>query len=104
MEKLVLKKVVTLVGALALGSACIANDALAKDDIANDALAKDDGGVHHFVGSVRDNGLDGRPAWAMTLRPASLGGPETHGYNCWKSEGIPTNPAWRQRHAGDKTC
>jgi hypothetical protein len=25
------------------------------------------------------------------------------GGNCWNSL-FPTNPAWRQRHAGDKTC
>ena len=66
MKKLVLQKVVTLVVALALGSACIANDAFAR------------GGGDH-----RDN---------------------AHGFNCWKSQVVPTNAAWRLRQAQRGIC
>ena len=27
-----------------------------------------------------------------------------HGFNCWKSQVVPTNTAWRQRQAGAGTC
>jgi hypothetical protein len=92
-----LQKVVTIVAALALGSACISNDALARG-----GGGGDDGGG--FAGRHMD-GLPIRRTGRDFHASASGGNsPNTHGYNCWKSQGIPTNPAWRQRHAEDGTC
>jgi len=103
MEKLVLQKVVTLAAALALESV-MANDALAKGaDRGQGGRGHHGGGVHHFVGSVRDHGFNA-PRMGGDFLASQSGGNGTHGYNCWKLHGIPTNSAWRQRHADDGTC
>ena len=104
MEKLVLQKVVILVAALTLGSTCIANDALARGGHGFGAHGggESDNGV--FAGRHMGGfpvGRMGRDFYAST---SGGNGPGTHGYNCWKSDGVPTNPAWRLRHDADGTC
>jgi hypothetical protein len=126
MKKLALQKVVTLVAALALGSACIPNDALARGGGGSGFSGGGGGGtggggfggghmggfpggrmggdVH--TGQSGGNGLrDGHELGSIST-PFFYGnyGDNAHGFDCWKSQRIPTNAAWRQRQAGSGTC
>ena len=89
MKKLALQKIVMLIFAtLALGSGCIASDALARKDV---------GGMG--AGSL--NGKLGRTNRSFLY---SDYGSSPKGFDCWKTQDIPTNGAWRLHQDLDGTC
>jgi hypothetical protein len=102
MEKLVSQKVVTLVATLALGSACIANDALARGGGGGGGggLGGGSGGDHIAGGFAGGSGFPGGRMGGDFRAGQSV----AHGFNCWKSQVVPTNAAWRLRQAGAGTC
>ena len=105
MKKLALQTFVTLVAALGLGSACIANDALARDHGGGGFTAGRMGGDFH-AGQSGDSGLrEGYEVGRISI-PFTYGNyaDNAHGFNCWKAERIPTNAAWRLRRAHTGTC
>ena len=116
MKKLVLQKVVTLAAAaLALGSAFIANDVLGhalSSGAGGDHIGSGFPGAHmgafpsgriggDFHAGLRDNHDSGRIS-----RPFFHGdyGDKAQGFDCWKSQDVPTNAAWRLRQAGNGEC
>jgi uncharacterized membrane protein len=99
MTKLALQKVVTLVTALALGSACIANVALARDG--GGGLGGGSGGDH--IAGGFSGGYRGFPGGRMG-GDFHAGHSNAYGFNCWKSQVVPTNAAWRLRQAEAGTC
>ncbi len=97
MKKLALQKIVTVVATLALGSGCIANDAIARGDV---GFSGGGMGADSFKGH-RENAKLGRSS-----RPFFYGddGDSAKGFDCWKTQGVPTNAAWRLRQDLDGTC
>jgi hypothetical protein len=97
MKKLALQKIVTLIATLALGSGCIANDALARGDVGFSGGGTGDGS---FKG-LRENAKLGRSS-----RPFFYGDywNSAKGFECWKTQDVPTNAAWRLRQDLDGPC
>ncbi len=93
MKTLALQKIVTLIATLAL--ACIANDALARGDVGFSGGGTGDGS---FKG-LRENAKLGRSS-----RPFGDYGNSAKGFECWKTQDVPTNAAWRLRQNLDGTC
>ena len=97
MKKLALQKIATLIATLALGSGCIANNALARRD-----LDFSGGGM----GGGSFNGLRENAKLGRSSRPFFYGDYENSakGFECWKTQDVPTNAAWRLRRAHTGTC
>ena len=97
MKKLALQKIVTLIATLALGSGCLANNALARGD-----LGFSGGGM----GGDSFNGLRENAKLGRSSRSFYYGdyGNSAKGFECWKTQDIPTNAAWRLRQNLDGTC
>jgi hypothetical protein len=95
MKKLALQKIAMLIATLALGSGCIANDALARGDVGING-----GGT----GAGRFNGV--RENTKLGSRSFLYGDYENgaKGFECWKTQDVPTNAAWRLRQDLDGTC
>jgi hypothetical protein len=95
MKKLALQKIVILVATLALG--CIANDALARGDVGFSGGGMGGGSFN----VVRENTKLGGGS-----RPFFYGDYENgaKGFDCWKTQDVPTNAAWRLRQDLDGSC
>jgi|KBSSwiStaDraftv2_1062776.scaffolds.fasta_scaffold1572610_2 hypothetical protein len=89
MKKLALQKIVTLVATLALG--CIANDAFARGDVSFSG-----GGTRGSHNNVRENTKLGRSGGDYANG--------AKGFDCWKTQDVPTNAAWRLRQDLDGGC
>jgi hypothetical protein len=97
MKNLALHMFMTLVTALAIGSASVAGDALARGS----------GGGGFTGGGFAAGHMSGFPAGRMDddLNAGKSGyGDNALGFDCWRSQDVPTNPAWRLRQAGNGEC
>ena len=97
MKKLALQKIARLIATLALGSGCIANNALARGDVGFSGGGMGGGSFN----GVRENaklGRSSRPFFYGDYRNSA------NGFECWKTQDVPTNVAWRQRQSEEGTC